>query len=90
MELKELAGDRDMFDVLKQHKKGKNKRQITKHSKSDLKPKKAPTDVFEFINKKLCGKKGRLQFFFHVIESLFCTVLSKSYGTLIISYIGVT
>ena len=67
MELKELAGDRDVFDVLKQQKKGKNKRQISKHNKDGLKPKKAPTDVFEFINKKLCGKKGRLHKFVHVI-----------------------
>ncbi|XP_052092746.1 zinc finger CCCH-type with G patch domain-containing protein-like [Mytilus californianus] len=58
MELKELAGDQDLFDVLKKQQKGKNKSKVPKQKTVS---KQNPTDVFEFINKKLSGKKGDIK-----------------------------
>lgn len=68
MELKELAGDQDLFDVLKKQKKGKHKSKVPKQK---IVSKQSPTDVFEFINKKLSGKKG-----------ISYTLFFKSYKTL--------
>lgn len=55
MALKEIAGDRDMYDVMKKQEK-KMKKQVEKQEKQYSKPEK--TDVFDFINRKLGGKKG--------------------------------
>lgn len=55
MALKELAGDRDMYDVMKKQEK-KMKKQAEKLEIQYHKAEKA--DVFDFINKKLGGKKG--------------------------------
>lgn len=56
MQLKELAGERDMFDVLKKQEK-KIKKENEKRERNYDKP--AKSNVFDFINKKLGGKKGR-------------------------------
>ncbi|ESP04471.1 hypothetical protein LOTGIDRAFT_170716 [Lottia gigantea] len=57
MELKEQAGDQDLFDVMKKTKKKKVKKSGTGSSSLGIRPTKS-TDVFDFINKKLRGKKG--------------------------------
>ncbi|KAJ8316774.1 hypothetical protein KUTeg_005676 [Tegillarca granosa] len=56
MELKELAGEQDLFDVMKRLEK-KKKQQEKKEAKKSQKPKEK-INVFDFINKKLGGKKG--------------------------------
>ena len=55
MELKELAGNRDLYDVMKKQKR-KQKKIDANASKSYQKKKKV--NVFEFINKKLGEKHG--------------------------------
>ena len=57
MRLKEIAGDRDMFDALKKQEK-KMKKDNEKREKNYIRAEKP--NVFDFINKKLGGKKGRL------------------------------
>ena len=56
MKLKELAGDRDMFDAMKKVEK-KMKKQAEQMEKAY--EKKEKPDVFDFINTKLRGKKGK-------------------------------
>ena len=56
MRLKEIAGNRDMFDVLKKQER-KIKKENEKREKGYTKTVKP--NVFDFINKKLGGKKGR-------------------------------
>ena len=66
MELKALAGDRDLYDVMKKRERQQRKTQTNnrvKYEKEKLKEKKE-TSVFDFINKKLHGphpKKGGTQ-----------------------------
>lgn len=55
MALKELAGNRDIYDVMKKQDK-KMKKQAEKLERQYLRSETA--DVFDFINKKLKGKKG--------------------------------
>ena len=59
MELKAIAGDRDLYDVLKKQKK-KQAQQEKKASVTYTKSKMAASkiNVFDFINKKLGGQKG--------------------------------
>ncbi|KAL8612145.1 hypothetical protein ACOMHN_021958 [Nucella lapillus] len=64
MELKELAGDQDLFNAmekLERRKRKMEKRQAEESRKAasaaDDDP---PANVFDFINKKLAGKKGVL------------------------------
>ena len=64
MKLKEIAGERDMFDVLKKQEK-KMKKENEKRIKAFNKPAKA--NVFDFINKKLGGKKGKLFLIYFMI-----------------------
>ncbi|KAJ8300599.1 hypothetical protein KUTeg_022118 [Tegillarca granosa] len=59
MELKELAGEQDLFDVMKRLEK-KKKQQEKKEAKKSQKPKEK-INVFDFINKKLGGKKGNIK-----------------------------
>ena len=60
MELKEQAGDKDLYDVLKKKKKTQKKND-TKSAKTYASMKaKEKVNVFDFINKKLKGKKGKL------------------------------
>ena len=54
MELKEIAGDRDLYDVMKKQKK--KHKTGAKTSKGKDRPKCG--SVFDFINKKLGSKKG--------------------------------
>lgn len=56
MELKALAGDRDLYDVLK--KQQKKKKKAEKKAEAKYLSEKSETSVFDFINKKLGGKKG--------------------------------
>ena len=68
MRLKEIAGERDMFDVLKKQEK-KMKKDAEKRVKDYNKP--AKSNVFDFINKKLGGKKGKISCTgFYLINSL--------------------
>ncbi|XP_013410712.1 zinc finger CCCH-type with G patch domain-containing protein [Lingula anatina] len=55
MELQEKAGDQSLFDVMKKERKKQKK--IEEKLKTDYKKEAAP-NVFDFINKKLGGKKG--------------------------------
>jgi hypothetical protein len=59
MELKEKAGDRDIFNVSK--KMGK-KKHVKKTKESSQK---SSSDVFHFINRKLGGKKGNIKELVH-------------------------
>ncbi len=59
MELKELAGDRDLYDVLKKKQKKQQKVEKTAAKKYVAKTAAERVNVFDFINKKLKGKKGR-------------------------------
>ena len=70
MELKEQAGDQDLFDVMNREKR-KKKRMAKKAEKSSRKLEK-PTDVFDFINAKLLkGKKGKsTHLFFEDFEKI--------------------
>ncbi|XP_052268734.1 zinc finger CCCH-type with G patch domain-containing protein-like [Dreissena polymorpha] len=56
MALKELAGDRDIFDAMKQQDR-KDRKMVRKLEQQYHKLESRP-DVFEFINKRLGGKKG--------------------------------
>lgn len=62
MELKEKAGDHDMFNVTK--KMGK-KKHVKKTNESSQKNVKSSNDVFHFINRKLGGKKGNIKELIH-------------------------
>jgi hypothetical protein len=55
MELKELAGERDMFDVMKkeERKKKKQEKKLQKQPDRQYVP-----NLFDIINRKLHGKKG--------------------------------
>ena len=58
-----------MFDVLKKQEK-KMKKDAEKRSKDYTKP--AKSNVFDFINKKLGGKKGKISCTgFYLINSLY-------------------
>jgi len=57
MELKELAEDKDIYDVMKKQEK-KMKKQAEKREREYFRAEKA--DMFNFINTKLKGKKGRI------------------------------
>ena len=59
MELKEQAGDKDLYDVMK--KKRKHQRKAEKSTANPYVSKKSSEqiNVFDFINKKLKGKKGK-------------------------------
>lgn len=59
MELKALAGEQDLFDVMKKREK-KQKAQEKKQAQTYEKLKKDHS-VFDFINKRLGGKKGNLK-----------------------------
>ncbi|XP_067662235.1 zinc finger CCCH-type with G patch domain-containing protein-like isoform X2 [Haliotis asinina] len=59
MELKEIAGDQDLFDALKKLKRKKRKEE-RKAASSNPVVRDTPPNVFDFINKKLRGKKGNL------------------------------
>lgn len=61
MELKEKAGDCDMFNVSK--KMGRKK--LTKKTNSLSQGSVKSSDVFQFINKKLGGKKGNIKELIH-------------------------
>ncbi|KAK6195206.1 hypothetical protein SNE40_000680 [Patella caerulea] len=61
MELKEIAGDQDLFDAMKKLKKKTKK---TEDKNRQPKQTSQPTDMFDFINKKLRGKKGERHCFF--------------------------
>ena len=55
-----LAGDRDLYDVMKRQKKTQKKvdeKAGSSYNKVKIEDKK---NVFDFINKKLHGKKGML------------------------------
>ena len=56
MELKERAGDRDLYDVMKKQKRKQQKVDDKAAVGYDKEVKKV--NVFEFINKKLGNKKG--------------------------------
>lgn len=66
MALKQIAGNRDMFDVMKKEEK-KKKKHAEKLEKQYHKAKELP-NVFDFINKKLHGKKGKLSELIHKHE----------------------
>lgn len=55
MKLKELSGDRDLYDVMKKSKKKKRKEDM-KNAANYKKKEKA--NVFDFLNKKIGIKKG--------------------------------
>ncbi|XP_061195574.1 zinc finger CCCH-type with G patch domain-containing protein-like [Saccostrea echinata] len=63
MELKEKAGDQDMFNVSKKMKKKKKHGKMTTKSRSETVT--SSSDVFHFINKKLGGKKGNIKELIH-------------------------
>ena len=74
MELKEKAGNQDLFDVLKKEKRRQRKLQAKKTSQNKKTPQ-DKTDVFGFINKKLHGKRGRTcLFLFNVLALLLSTL----------------
>jgi len=56
MALKAQTGDRDMFDAARQQEK--RDRRLTKQRESQYQASAPKPDVFDFINKRLGGKKG--------------------------------
>lgn len=63
MELKEKAGDRDLYDVMKRQKR--RQKQTDKKAAAEYnKVKPEAHCVFNFINKKLGAKKGMVVFMF--------------------------
>ncbi|KAL4218838.1 hypothetical protein ACF0H5_021426 [Mactra antiquata] len=63
MALKERTGQRDMFDVMKKQEKTSKKHgeKLKQHCNKPTNK----SDVFDFINKKLHGKKGKLSELIH-------------------------
>ena len=59
MELKAIAGDRDLYDVLKKQKQ-KQKKVETKAA-NQYKKETERISVFDIINKKLGHKKGEME-----------------------------
>ncbi len=59
MELKEQAGDKDLYDVLKKKKKIQKKTDAKSAKNYASMKAKEKINVFDFINKKLKGKKGK-------------------------------
>ena len=57
MELKEKAGDRDLYDVMKKQRR-KQKKINNSAAKGYTKVKPDSHEVFDFINAKLGNKKG--------------------------------
>lgn len=60
MQLKEIAGEQDLFDVMKNREK-KQKAQEKKQAQDYEKMKIKDQNVFDFMNRKLGGKKGNLK-----------------------------
>ncbi|XP_033724992.1 zinc finger CCCH-type with G patch domain-containing protein-like [Pecten maximus] len=60
MQLKEIAGEQDLFDVMKNREK-KQKAQEKKQAQAYEKMKTKDHNVFDFINRRLGGKKGNLK-----------------------------
>ena len=58
MELKERAGDKDLYDVMKKKRKRQYKAEKSMAKQYVAKKSSEQTNVFDFINKKLKGKKG--------------------------------
>ncbi|XP_052789995.1 zinc finger CCCH-type with G patch domain-containing protein-like [Mya arenaria] len=63
MALKEISGNRDMFDAMKRQEK--LDRNLAKKLENQYKSGVQKTGVFDFINKKLGGKKGKLSELIH-------------------------
>ncbi|KAL5012745.1 hypothetical protein ScPMuIL_011296 [Solemya velum] len=61
MELKEIAGERDIFDVMKKLEKRKKKLEAKALKEKETPRVEKKSGVFDFINKKLGGKKGNLK-----------------------------
>ena len=59
MELKERAGDKDLYDVMKKKQKRQRKTEKSMAKQYAVKKSSAQMNVFDFINKKLKGKKGK-------------------------------
>ena len=58
MELKERAGDKDLYDVMKKKRKRQCKTEKSMAKQYVAKKSSEQINVFDFINKKLKGKKG--------------------------------
>ena len=58
MELKEQAGDKDLYDVMKKKQKHQRKSEKSMAKQHTVKKSSGKINVFDFINKKLKGKKG--------------------------------
>ena len=58
MELKEQAGDKDLYDVMKKKRKQQRKTEKSMAKEYVAKKSSGQINVFDFINKKLKGKKG--------------------------------
>ena len=58
MELKEQAGDKDLYDVMKKKRKRQCKTEKSMAKQYVAKKSSEQINVFDFINKKLKGKKG--------------------------------
>lgn len=56
MELQEKSGNQDLFDAMKKDKRKQNKEDAKVKAGYKVQEK---TNVFDFINKKLGGKKGK-------------------------------
>ena len=66
MQLKELAGNEDLFNAMKrlekQQKKATRKMEEESSGGKAAAVSAAPANVFDFINTRLGGKKGRVQY----------------------------
>ena len=64
MELKQLAGNEDLFNAMKklekQQKKAARKREEESSNGKAAAASATPANVFDFINTRLAGKKGRV------------------------------
>ena len=58
MELKERAGDKDLYDVMKKRRKHQCKAEKSMAKQYVAKKSSEQINVFDFINRKLKGKKG--------------------------------
>lgn len=59
MELKEIAGERNLFDVMEKLEKRKKKLEAKALKEKEKPQVEKRSNVFDFINKKLSGKKGK-------------------------------
>ena len=75
MELKERAGDKDLYDVMKKKRKNQCKAEKSMTKQYVARKSSEQINVFDFINKKLKGKKG--MYIFIEVHRMFPKLIFK-------------